>query len=236
MRYLHEHYGLCKKQMTLVVLGIDTEYFDPANVPPQKKIVRNVPLIVMPARFSAIKGHRLLLDALHILRQQNEKFQCVLVGPTVRAEAYVTSLKERITQLGLNKYVHIEDAQQDIRILMSAADIVVAPSVYPEAFGCVVAEACALERCVVASDLGGFQDILVHQETGWRFPSHKASYLAETLQHVLHLPQKERRRVGQLARQRICTHFSLDRYAREIIDVYRTLHNRRQNKHACSCH
>jgi glycosyltransferase involved in cell wall biosynthesis len=236
VHHLHKHYNTYKKQMTLVVLGIDTEYFDPANVPPEEKAVRNAPLIVMPARFTAIKGHRLLLDALHILQQQNEKFQCVLMGPIAEAESYVASLKELITQLGLGSCVRIEDAQPDVRILMNAADIVVAPSIHPESFGCVVAEACALEKCVVASDLGGFRDILRHQETGWLFSPLEASCLAETLLHVLYLPQKERKRIGQMARQRVCTHFSLDRYVREIVGVYRTLITANKNKHACPCH
>ncbi|MDR0406804.1 MAG: glycosyltransferase family 4 protein [Holosporales bacterium] len=226
VRYIHAHYAPFEENVIPIISGIDTDYFTPALIPHEeiahwrKSLSHNEPLLVMPGRLTAIKGHNLLLEALAILRQQGENFHCVFIGPTKGAEAYVTALKMHIQNLRLVESVRFEEARQDLRSLMCAADVVVAPSIHPEAFGCVVAEACALERCVVASDLGGFQEIIENNKTGWLFkPSHAAD-LAEALHHVLHLSNEERTRIGQQARKRIETHFSLDRYVQQMIDVY----------------
>jgi glycosyltransferase involved in cell wall biosynthesis len=142
------------------------------------------------------------------------------------ATAYVAALRSYISQLGLDACVRIEETPQDVKVFMGAADVIVAPSIHPEAFGCVVAEAGALEKCVVASDLGGFQDLIQHKATGWLFAPGDPVALAQALLQVLRLSPEERQRIGQRARQRICTHFSLDRYVREVVDVYYTLHKR----------
>jgi glycosyltransferase involved in cell wall biosynthesis len=230
-RHIKESYPPFKGRTVVTPMGVDVSHFDPKQVPQDlswraRYSRNNEPIFLMPGQFTERKGHTVLMEALRLLIKQ-EPFQCVFVGPFAGFQDRITALKKYRCELGLEEYVHFEDAPPDLRILMRMADIVVTPSIRPEAFGLVAAEACALECCVIASDCGGFQEIIKDKETGWLFRPSCVVSLAETLRCVLRLPMEVRQRISQQARQHICKHFSLDQYAQGVVGVYHSLSTQR---------
>lgn len=90
------------------------------------------------------------------------------------------------------------------------ADIAVVPSVWPEPFGLVAAEAMACGLPVVVSDTGGLGGIPVHGESGFAFPPGDAEALAGYLAALLDDPDL-RTGMGRAARHRAESTFAWDR-------------------------
>lgn len=76
-----------------------------------------------------------------------------------------------------------------------------------ETWGLAVNEAMHLERPCIVSDLVGCNlDLIEPGVTGWRFPAHDTSALAQTIRKVLDLPAEELSRVGQRASARVANY------------------------------
>ncbi len=77
--------------------------------------------------------------------------------------------------------------------LLAACDAMVVPSVWPEVFGIVVAEAYAYGKPVIAARAGGLSELVAEGETGWLVAPGDAGALAEALGRVAGNPAEARR-------------------------------------------
>ena len=98
------------------------------------------------------------------------------------------------------------------------AAVVACPS-HREGFGVVCAEAMAHARPVVAGDVGGLRDLVVHEETGLLVPPGDVAVLREALTRLLD-DADLRRRFGEAGRARIAEHFTWRRFADETLRAY----------------
>jgi glycosyltransferase involved in cell wall biosynthesis len=98
------------------------------------------------------------------------------------------------------------------------AAVVACPS-HREGFGVVCAEAMAHGRPVVAGDVGGLRDLVVHEETGLLVPPRDVGALRIALERLL-ADRELRHRMGEAARARIGEHFTWRRFADETLRAY----------------
>jgi glycosyltransferase involved in cell wall biosynthesis len=106
-----------------------------------------------------------------------------------------------------------------VQQLYPAADIVVVPSVIPDALSRVILEAMAAGRPVIATDVGGTAELVVDGVTGVLVPRAAPAVLARALVGLL--KDDDRRAVlGAGARRRITEHFSPDNAVDELIAAY----------------
>jgi glycosyltransferase involved in cell wall biosynthesis len=110
--------------------------------------------------------------------------------------------------------------------LLPLCDAAVVPSIFPEAFGMVAAEAAAAGVLPVVADHSGLAEVgagiaaelpaeRAHLVT---FPSGDADALHGRLQELLALPAGERRQLGLAARRAVETRWSWRRVAQRLID------------------
>jgi glycosyltransferase involved in cell wall biosynthesis len=110
--------------------------------------------------------------------------------------------------------------------LLPLCDAAVVPSIFPEAFGMVAAEAAAAGVLPVVADHSGLAEVgagiaaelpaeRAHLVT---FPSGDADALRGRLQELLALPAGERRQLGLAARRAVETRWSWRRVAQRLID------------------
>jgi glycosyltransferase involved in cell wall biosynthesis len=102
------------------------------------------------------------------------------------------------------------------------ADVLINPSL-SESFGISLIEAMANGRPVVASRVGGMQEIVIEGETGLFFEPGDADALAESAITLLENPEI-RKSMGMAGRRRVQEIFSWDHVTQDLLQQYtRTL-------------
>lgn len=82
---------------------------------------------------------------------------------------------------------------EDKARLLAGCDAVAVPSVWPEVFGNVVAEAYAYGKPVIAADSGGLPELVAEGETGWLVPPGDAVALGDAMERLSMDPSGARR-------------------------------------------
>jgi len=214
-------------RLTVVHRGVDIDLFNPGNVN-QTRIVNfveglaipeDVPVIMLPARATMWKGHRILLQALAKIKDR--PFICLMIGAGDGKPAFVSELVRLGQQLGLEGRFRLTPLVDDMPAALMVADVVAMPSITPEPFGRVALEAQAMGRPVVAFDHGGATESIRHGETGWLATPGDADSLAAALQAALDLGPRKRKMLAATARQHIEANFSTETMCRQTIKIYR---------------
>lgn len=108
--------------------------------------------------------------------------------------------------------------RNDIPALLAAADVLCFPSTVPH-FARPVIEASAMRVPVVASDLGGPQELVLNGETGILVPANDTDALATALLRLIGDPEY-RKRLGEAGRRFAKQEFDADTNTSRIIALY----------------
>jgi glycosyltransferase involved in cell wall biosynthesis len=133
------------------------------------------------------KGHVVLLQALHGLRDLDWHLTCV--GSAERDPACARSIAAAIERLGLRQRVTLigEQAESDLAPFYDRADLFVLAS-YHEGYGMVLAEALARGLPVVSTSAGAIPDT-VPDDAGLLVPPGDARAFAAALRQVISEPE-----------------------------------------------
>jgi glycosyltransferase involved in cell wall biosynthesis len=168
------------------------------------------------------KGQEFLLQAAALLKDQGIPITCLLVGgASPGSEDHIDRMKALADELQVEAIFTGE--LPDPRLAYAAMDIFVLPSAQPEPFGGVVMEAMALGLPVVGTAIGGTSEQVAEGETGLLVPPADPKALAGALARLAN-SEKERHAMGDAARERIRTIFSLDAMVERIQDIYLKCH------------
>ena len=146
--HLRQHYNADNTKIRVIHRGGDMNHFDPESVQPSRlislvhdwKIPEDRPIIMLPARLTHWKGQTLLLEALCEIPK--DKYHCVFVGDDQGLHSeYTQDIAYFIDKYGLGGSVHFAGSTMDMPAAYMLADVVVSPSLAPEAFGRVATEA-----------------------------------------------------------------------------------------------
>ena len=108
---------------------------------------------------------------------------------------------------------------REVLCLYPLADVVVVPSIVPDALSRVILEAMAASRPVIATRVGGTPELVVHDVSGLLVERGDRKELAEAIATLLDDPAR-RRRLGEAAREHIVRRFSSDQTVEQLITVY----------------
>jgi glycosyltransferase involved in cell wall biosynthesis len=219
-------HGVDGDRLRLIPRGIDPAVFDPGQVSGPRvaqlaqdwSVPEGATVILLPARVSRWKGQSVLIAALGLV--QRPDLFVVFVGSDQGRHAYVRSLLDEATALGMAGQIKMAGHCADMPAALMLADIVVSASTEPEAFGRAVIEAQAMERVVIAAGHGGAAETVEHGVTGVLVPPGDAAALAEAIAHVLALPEAERRAMGGRARASVLAQYTAAAMQRATLAVY----------------
>jgi glycosyltransferase involved in cell wall biosynthesis len=122
---------------------------------------------------------------------------------------------------GVGDRVHLLGYRSDVPALLAACDVFVLPSLF-EGLPLSVLEAMAAARPVVATNIPGTDEAVVHDVTGLLVPPRDADALAAAVRRLLAEPDLAVRLAAE-GRRRVETVFSADRMVAEVENVYAEL-------------
>jgi glycosyltransferase involved in cell wall biosynthesis len=188
-------------------------------------------IVLLAARLTAWKGHRVLIEAAALMRDQGVRdLAIVLAGDPQGRTAYERDIDALVAARGLTDMVRRVGHCTDMPAAFRAASVVAVTSVEPEAFGRSAVEAQALGTPVVVSDLGAVPETVLAppavpggQRTGWRVPPGDAAALAAALSEALSLGASARDSLARRCRAHVEAHFSLEGMVGDTLGIYADL-------------
>jgi glycosyltransferase involved in cell wall biosynthesis len=212
--------------------GVDIAKFSPGNVSADRKetLLKSWKLepaqsatILLPARLTGWKGHREAIAAAATLKSQGAAFRMLFVGDAQGRDGYSHELATLIAANGLDGQVMMVGHCDDMPAALALADIVIAPSNLPEAFGRVAAEAGAMAVPAIGSSIGAQGEIIVDGLTGLIVPAANPDALADAMGRLLAMGPDGRRIMGEAALVRVRERFTTSALQKATLAVYEGL-------------
>lgn len=171
----------CDHDIAVINNGIDTEYFIPGDTRlarNQLKLPSEVALIGCSGRLEQVKGHSVLINALHKLPQN---VHLVLAG----AGSTESLLRSLVNQLQLTTRVHFLGRIDNMPLFYQALDVFCLPSLN-EGFPLAPLEAQACNIPTLVTDVGGAKETLC-PHSGELVPANDCTLMANKLAGMLQL-------------------------------------------------
>ena len=162
------------------------------------------------------KGPHTLLEAIAVLNNKNIPTYCMLAGGVFQ-ESYMQAMQRFIDTHNLQKNIQFvpQLTRPQLSRFFRLHHVCVFPSIHPEAFGIVAAEAMASGLALVSSGVGGAEEVFEDGVSGLSFQAGDATSLAFQLERLWRNPvmlEKLQKNGEKHARER----FSVQRSAKEL--------------------
>jgi glycosyltransferase involved in cell wall biosynthesis len=219
-----------RARVRVVYNGVDIERFSPRAGEREAARAalgaRSSLLVGVVAQLTPWKGQDTAIETLRLVRAQGVDARLLLIGsakfrdPATRFdnERYVARLRALARDLGLQPHVGFLGEREDVPQLMSALDVLLAPS-WEEPFGRSVVEAMAMGVAVVATDVGGPVELLDDGAAGVLVAPRRPQAWAEAVGRLVADPELVRS-LADAARARVLRCFTVDQHAARMVDVY----------------
>tara|TARA_A100001388_G_scaffold275826_1_gene262133 strand:- start:757 stop:1911 length:1155 start_codon:yes stop_codon:yes gene_type:complete len=224
-----------KKKFLVIFRGINVDYFDSSTKleTEEKKLLQSweinneKKIILMPGRLTSWKGQELFIDAINLVKIElgYEAFHVVILGSDQGRSLYKKKLIRLTEQYRLNKQVKFINHCKDMALAYKVSDIVVSASVEPEAFGRVAVEAQSMEKIIIASDIGGSNETIVDQKTGFLFSSGNASSLSKKIIQVITTDELSLDLIRKEGRKNVIKKFNVEKMCFSTYSEYKRLLN-----------
>ena len=185
----HNLLGHSASDVTVVPNAVQSNFFDEGRTQMEARAVLDLEpgstLIGVPGTLRPMKGHPFFFEAVTPLLRVREDLRVAVTG---EGEAdFTRQLKKQVRELGIQDRVVFLGWVEDMSAFYRACDLACIPS-RAEPFGRTAIEAFAVGTPVVASAVGGLQDIVEDGETGLLVPYGDEEALAGSLQRLLRTP------------------------------------------------
>ena len=125
------------------------------------------PLVCVVGMLRGDKAQELLIEAVAELKRRGRDVVALIVGSVTNSQStYDQKLMSRANQLGVTEAIRFPGYREDIPRLTQACDAQVITSISVEAQSRAVPQAFASMTPVVASRVGGIEELVADQQTG----------------------------------------------------------------------
>lgn len=190
-------------------------------------IDKEAKVVLYVGRFDQRKGIETLVRAVNESGLRDSKNLQLIIGggstPGNSDGIERDRIEQIVNELGMNDFTTFAGclSQDILPTYYAAADVCVVPSHY-EPFGLVAIEAMASGTPVVASDVGGLQFTVLHEETGLLAPAQDVNAFASAIDRILFNPEW-RDELGKAGRKRVESKFSWHGVAIQLSELYTQL-------------
>lgn len=206
-------HGYAADKISVIYHGVPDN--SPANIRNLLRHELDIPddifAVVHVGRFSFEKGQDLLLQAS---KQCPSQMHFYLIGD------YQTPFGQQIlTEACGQSRIHFLGYRSDAQRMLPAFDAYALPS-RKEALGLSIIVASAASLPIVASQTGGIPEVIVAEQTGLIVPPEDPVALAKALMRF-QTDTALSKRLGEKARERYLSRFTVDKMAQSTMNVYR---------------
>jgi L-malate glycosyltransferase len=209
--------GFPLSRISVIRNGLDLNRFQPREDKASAKLALgigpNTLLIGTVGRTVPVKDHATFLRALALLQSTGTRCSVVIAGTGPLLE----ETKQLAKSLDLHD-VRILGTRDDVEAVLPAFDIFVLSS-RSEGLSNTIQEAMACGLPVVATQVGGADELVVDGQTGILVPPGNPEAFADALATLVH-DVELRKRFGGAGHARARSHFGLGRMIREYEDMY----------------
>ena len=223
------------KRLLVIFRGINVDYFDQTTKleTDEKKLLKkweiekDKKIILLPGRLTSWKGQELFIEAINLVNIElgYEAFYAVILGSDQGRDLYKKKLIRLTEQFRMNNQVKFIDHCNDMALAYKISDIVVSASTEPEAFGRVAVEAQSMEKPIIASNIGGSNETIINEKTGYLFESGNAKELSQKILKVLYLDENSLKLIGTEGRKNIVKKFNVEKMCFSTYSEYKKILN-----------
>jgi glycosyltransferase involved in cell wall biosynthesis len=210
-------YLLDRARVHVVPNGIDAEEFKPRSREDAREALGlgSEPLLLCVGRLERDTGYETAIEALGRLGDPEPRLLVIGRGPEqelLEATARRAGVADRVDFLGKRPRTEVAD-------YLAAADAFLFPTERDEAAPLVPLEAMATALPVLTTTVGGGAELIESGVSGLLLPPADVDVWAEAIRSLL-ADETRRRRMGQAARERILSNYTVDAMTRQTLEVY----------------
>jgi glycosyltransferase involved in cell wall biosynthesis len=223
------------KRLLVIFRGINVDYFDPTTKleSDEKKLLKkweiekDRKIILLPGRLTSWKGQELFIEAINLVNIElgYEAFYAVILGSDQGRDLYKKKLIRLTEQYRMNNQVRFIDHCNDMALAYKISDIIVSASIEPEAFGRVAVEAQSMEKPIVASNIGGSNETIIDEKTGFLFETENAKSLSQKILKLLYLDETNLKLIGIEGRKNVIKKFNVEKMCFSTYSEYKRIIN-----------
>ncbi len=224
-----------KKKLLVIFRGINVDYFDPSTKldSDEKKLLKkwqiekDKKIILLPGRLTGWKGQELFIEAINLVNIElgYEAFYAVILGSDQGRDLYKKKLIRLTEQHRMINQIKFIDHCKDMALAYKVSDIVVSASIEPEAFGRVAVEAQSMEKPIIASNIGGSNETIIDEKTGFLYEAGNAKSLSNKILKILKMDETLLKSIGNEGRKNIVQKFNVEKMCFSTYSAYKRLLN-----------
>ena len=224
-----------KKKFLVIFRGINVDYFDPSSKldEDEKKLLtkweinKEKKIILVPGRLTSWKGQEMLIEAINLTKVElgYEAFHLVILGSHQGRDLYKKKLIRITEQYRLTNQIKFIDQCKDMALAYKVSDIVISPSIEPEAFGRVAVEAQSMEKLIIASNIGGSNETIINEKTGFLFEAGDINSLSKKIIQAITMDESSLKLMGKEGRKNIIKKFNVEKMCFSTYSEYKRLVN-----------
>mgnify|MGYP006078121001 CR=1 FL=1 len=236
--HIKENYNKClntKKKLLVIFRGINVDYFDPTTkldiderkILKEWEINKDKKIILLPGRLTEWKGQEVFIEAINLVNIElgYEAFYAVILGSDQGRDLYKKKLIRLTEQYRMINQIKFINHCKDMALAYKVSDIVVSASIEPEAFGRVAVEAQSMEKPIIASNIGGSNETVIDEKTGYLFESNNAKSLSQKILRTLSMDETSLKLVGVEGRKNIIQKFNVEKMCFSTYSEYKKILN-----------
>ena len=223
------------KKFLVIFRGINIDYFDQSTklkidenkLLQEWGINKEKKIILVPGRLTHWKGQEMFIESLNLVKIElgYEAFHVVILGNDQGRDLYKKKLVRLTEQYHLTNQIKFIDHCKDMALAYKVSDIVISPSIEPEAFGRVAVEAQSMEKLIIASNIGGSNETIIDGKTGILFEAGDPNSLSKRIIQAVTMDESSYKRMGNEGRKNIAKKFNVEKMCFSTYSEYKKLIN-----------
>jgi glycosyltransferase involved in cell wall biosynthesis len=123
----------------------------------------------------------------------------------------------------LGKKITFIENCKEMPLAYKLSDLVVSSSIEPEAFGRVAVEAQAMNKPIIASDIGGSRETVLNGKSGLLYKFNNPREFAKVINKIMKMDKQSLQSMGEFGRRNVEKKYNVDQMCQTTFTEYKKL-------------